>query len=171
MFGKLMSIPDELIAKYYRLCTDASREEVAAIEAGLAAGRLHPAKAKRDLARRIVAMYHFGGSLLHALVIEQAFDQIHRERRVPDEVPERTIPEEAVRHGKVWLPRLLVAMGLAPSNTAALRLLRDGAVKLDGQKVAEDSELGPQDLDGRVLQVGRRRLAGGVRLRWRTSSA
>jgi tyrosyl-tRNA synthetase len=160
MFGKLMRVPDGLIAKYLLLCTDVVPEEVSRVEAGLVDGSVHPARAKRRMAREVVAMYHGPEA---AAAAEERFDLVFREHEIPADVPERAVPREVVVAGRVWLPRLLVALGLAGSNSDARRLIRSGGVRLDGQAVADpDDDLPAEELAGRVLQVGRRRF---VRLR------
>jgi tyrosyl-tRNA synthetase len=154
-FGKVMSIPDDLIASWFRLCTDLEPSELDGIEAGLAAGSLRPDVAKRRLAAEIVRLYHGDEP---ARAAEERFDQVHKEHEIPDEVPEAALPREAVRDGSVWLPRLLAVTGLASSNADARRLIEQGGVRLDGAVVQNpDLELTPADLSGRVIQVGRRR--------------
>jgi tyrosyl-tRNA synthetase len=153
-FGKLMSIPDGLIIRYLRLTTDLDASEVDAIEAELGAGSLPAVEAKRRLAREIVDRYHGAGE---GATAEERFDRVHRDREMPREVPERPIPPEAVEGGTVWLPRLLVALGRAGSNGEARRLVEQGGVRLDGEVVDDPSrEIPPEELRGRVLQVGRR---------------
>lgn len=144
MFGKLMRIPDELIGKYSLLLTDSNPDD-----------SLPPVEAKRLLAREIVDEFHGPGSGSDA---EQRFLQVHREHEIPDEVEEKAIPKDVVQDGKVWLPRLLSALGLASSNSEARRLIEQGGVRVDGRAVSDaDSEFGPGDLRGKVLQVGRRK--------------
>src|SRR6266511_1871195 len=109
MFGKLMSIPDTLIAKYLRLGTDLDPAEVDRVERGLSGGSLHPNAAKRRMAREIVSLYHGGGA---ARAAEERFDVVHREGAIPEDVPESPVPAAAVRDGRVWLPRLLAEVGL-----------------------------------------------------------
>jgi tyrosyl-tRNA synthetase len=83
---------------------------------------------------------------------------VHKEHAIPDDVPEAPLPEGALRDGRVWLPRLLVETGLAASNGEARRAVQQGGVRLDGAPLADpDAEFEPEDLRGRVLQVGRRR--------------
>jgi tyrosyl-tRNA synthetase len=161
MFGKLMSIPDELIAKYLLLCTDAGSDEVARVEAGLGDGSLHPNEQKRRVARDVVALYHGGAEAADA---EQRFDLVHREREIPETVDEVALPEAwAGDGGTYWLPRVLSGAGLAASNGQARRLIEQGGVRLEGEPVTDpDAEFVRGDLVGRVLQVGRRRF---VRLR------
>jgi tyrosyl-tRNA synthetase len=154
-FGKTMSIPDELIPTWFRLCTGLPPEELDGIERGLADGSLHPAEQKRRLGREIVTRYQGEAA---ARAAEEHFDRVHREHGIPEDVPEAAIPVEAVQNGRVWLPRLLAATGLASSNADARRLIEQGGVRLDNEAVDDpDAELAPQDLAGRVLQVGRRR--------------
>jgi tyrosyl-tRNA synthetase len=154
MYGKLMRIPDELIPRYLLLCTDLDPAEVATIEKGQADGTLHPAEQKRRLAREVVDLYHGPGSGASA---EATFDQVHRDREIPDRVEERDLPSSAARDGTYWLPRVLVELDLASSNGEAKRLIVQGGVRIDGEVVTDpDAELRPEDLRGRVLQVGRR---------------
>jgi tyrosyl-tRNA synthetase len=155
-----MSIPDELIGWWFRLCTLIEPSEVDALERGLADGSLHPAEQKRRLAREIVALYHGEEA---ARAAEERFDRVHREHEIPEDVDEMDIPAGALRDSNVWLPRLLATTGLASSNAEARRLIEQGGVRLDGEPVTDpDAEFAPADLSGRVLQVGRRRF---VRLR------
>jgi tyrosyl-tRNA synthetase len=156
-FGKLMSIPDGLIAKYLRLCTPLAASEVDRIERGLTDGSLHPNEQKRAMARTLVDLYHGNEAGAQA---EARFDQVHREHEVPDDVEEFAIPPGAVKDGRVWLPRLLVAAGLAGSNGEARRSVAQGGVRLDGEALEDaDAEFELDELQGKVLSVGRRRFA------------
>jgi tyrosyl-tRNA synthetase len=153
-YGKLMSIPDGLITRYLRLTTGLDPAEVDAIEAGLADGSLPAVEAKRRLAREIVDRYHGAGE---GPAAETRFDRVHRDRELPRDVPETPIPAAALEGGTIWLPRLLVALGRAASNGEARRLVEQGGVRLDGEVVDDPSrEMPPEELRGRVLQVGRR---------------
>jgi len=154
-FGKTMSIPDELLGTWFRLCTGLSPDELDAIELGLKDGSLHPAEQKRRLGREIVARYHGPEA---AVAAEDRFDIVYRGHEIPGDVPEAAIPAEAVQNGRVWLPRLLAATGLASSNADARRLIEGGGVRIDGEPVTDaDAEFPRGDLAGRVVQVGRRR--------------
>jgi tyrosyl-tRNA synthetase len=161
MFGKLMSIPDTLIAKYELLCSDLGPEENERVVRGLADGSVHPNQEKRRMARAIVDLYHGAGA---GAAAETRFDQVHRAHELPDDVAEVALPADVLRDGKAWLPRVLVAAGLAASNGEARRKVTEGGVRLDGEPLADpDAEFDPRDLAGRVLQVGRRkfiRIAG-----------
>jgi tyrosyl-tRNA synthetase len=154
-FGKTMSIADELIPIWFRLCTGLGPEELEDVERGLVDGTLHPAEAKRRLAAEIVSRYHGPEA---AAEVRSRFDRVHRRHEVPEDVPEVRVPAEAVLDGRVWLPRLLAAAGLASSNADARRLIEQGGVRIDSEVVEEpDVEFEASALVGRVIQVGRRR--------------
>ncbi len=155
MFGKLMSLPDALIVRYLTLCTALAPGEVSDVQAGLADGSLHAGEQKRRMAREIVDIYHGSGA---GEAAEGRFDLVHRDRELPEDVPETQIPAGAIKDGKVWLLRLLVATDLAGSNADARRKVEQGGVRLDGRVLTDpQAEFDPADLRGKVLQVGRRR--------------
>jgi tyrosyl-tRNA synthetase len=148
MFGKTMSIPDTSMVEWFRLAADVDPEEAAEIESGLTSGALHPGETKRRLARAVTALY-WGEAA--AELAERAFDQVFRLGGIPDDIESFALPEE----DPVTLPALIRdALGL--SGAEARRLLTQGAVKLDGE-VIQVQELGRSGLQGRVLQVGKRR--------------
>jgi tyrosyl-tRNA synthetase len=155
MFGKLMSIPDELIVQYLRLCTPLPVSEIEEIDRGLAQGSLRPDLAKRRLAREIVDLYHGEGAGAEA---EERFDLVHKERAIPEDVPEMRLPSSLVAEERVWIPRLLKELGLAGSNSEGRRLIEQGGVRIDGNRVTDpDVEATVTDLLGKVLQVGTRK--------------
>jgi len=155
MFEKLMSVPDELIVPYLSLCTSLSAGDVRAVEAGLADGTRHPNREKRAMARRIVGIY--GGEEAGARA-EERFDRVHRDRELPDDVREASLPAELAADERSWLPKLLAELGRASSNSDGRRKVEEGAVRLDGEPVTDpQAEFAPADLAGKVLQVGRRR--------------
>lgn len=155
MFGKVMSIPDDLMVKYYRLCTGLPVDEIDRLETGLSAGTVHPNEAKRRLAREIVALYH-DEPAAHAA--EAAFDAVFKRHEIPEDVP-----VVSVDHGEtVHLPAVMKQAALAPTTSEARRLIVAGAVRIDG--VVVDLPEGVFDLpwshlEGKVLQVGKRRFA------------
>lgn len=152
MYGKTMRLRDELIVKYLRLVTDLDPTEVDDLAARLADGSLPARDAKRRLARELVGLYH---SAEAATAAQERFDRQFRDRGVPDDIPVVTLD------GPRWfLPTLLQTAGLVTSGSEARRMVAQGAVRLDGE-VLDDAtaELDVDDLDGRVLQVGKRRFA------------
>jgi len=155
MFGKIMSIPDSLMLTYWSLLTDAGRHEIEDIERRLQTGEYHPAQAKRDLAERLVTLYHSRDAATGA---RAHFDRVFKEKDKPADIAEAVLPADAVQDGVVWLPRLLTALGLATSNGEARRLIEQGGVKLEDQVLRDPAaELAAADLHGRVIQVGKRR--------------
>ncbi|HSK98651.1 MAG TPA: tyrosine--tRNA ligase, partial [Euzebyales bacterium] len=152
MYGKTMRLRDELLGKYLRLVTDLHPDEVDAMIVALDDGTLLPRDAKRRLARELVSLYH---SAEAAVAAEQRFDVQFRDRGIPDDVPAVELTQE-----RWFLPTLLQAAGLVSSGSEARRMVAQGAVRLDGQVLTEaTAELGVAELDGRVLQVGKRRFA------------
>jgi tyrosyl-tRNA synthetase len=151
MFGKVMSIPDELMGKYFRLCTPLEVAEVDEIEAGLASGALHPNATKRRLARDIVALYHDSES---AAAAEAGFDKVFREHAMPDEIPEMTVSLD----DEVYLPGLMQELGLASTSSEGRRMIDQGGVKIDGEAlVPRLYTYARAQVENRVLQVGKRR--------------
>ena len=152
MFGMLMSIPDPLIARYLRLASRFNPSPIDAVEAGLADGTLLANEQKRAMAREIVDLYHGDGQGAQA---EARFDLVHKEHEIPADVPEAPIPPEALRDGRVWLPRLLVGTGLASSNAEARRAVQQGGVRLDGDVLEDpDAEFPPEALRGQGAPGG-----------------
>ncbi|NTU88436.1 MAG: tyrosine--tRNA ligase [Actinobacteria bacterium] len=154
MFGKVMSIPDSLIVKYYRLASDLPVMEIDAIEAGLAADELHPNKVKRALAANIVTLYHGAGA---AEAAEAAFDRVFKEHAAPTDIDEVAIDLSA---DETYVPGMLVELGMASSSGEGRRLIDGGGVKFDGETLVPKSDNVPStSLDGVVVQVGKRRFA------------
>ena len=165
MFGKLMSIPDQLIAKYELLCTDLGADDNARVSMGLAEGSLHPNEEKRRMARTIVDLYHGPGA---GEAAERRFDLIHKEHGIPEDPPDVRVPMSVFRKEQdgmwsVHVPALLEAMGLVSSRSEARRLQAQGGVRMDGQaQQSEDLPIEgepPGAISGSVWQVGRRRFA------------
>ena len=141
MFGKLMSIPDDVMGDYYTLLLgeelDSSR---------------HPREAKRELARRLVDRFHGDGG---GAAAEQRFDQVHVRREAPDDVKSVALDPEA--DGTVHLPAVL-AKEFGISSSEARRLIGQGGVRIDGEVLDADAfDVDAVELDGKVLQVGKRR--------------
>ena len=151
MFGKVMSIPDNMIVNYYRLCTKMPVAEVEAVAADMAAGTADPNKLKRQLARMIIDNYHGAGKGDEA---EENFNRVFKNREIPEDVPEFA----ACLEGEVYLPGLLQEVGFAASAGEGRRLIDGGGVKLDGTALEGKVYNVPGEmLDGKVLQAGKRR--------------
>ncbi|MBD3372895.1 MAG: tyrosine--tRNA ligase [Candidatus Coatesbacteria bacterium] len=150
IYGKTMSIPDELIVRYYTLCTDVAAAEVRRLEADMAAGELNPRDAKARLARELVRLYHGDDAVTGA---EEHFNTVVRRKELPDEIAVYTVkPDEN------WICAVIKDIGFAKSNGEARRLIKQGAVRLDGEKVGDvDLELTADKHGGQVFQVGKRR--------------
>lgn len=155
-FGKVMSIPDELLPEWIALSGVYRGDALG--EALAVAGR-DPYAAKRALACGIAALYHGEKAAWGA---EAHFDRLFKERKAPEEVPVVEIdpadPELRVEHGEVWLPRLLVAAGLAGSNSEGMRLIAQRAVAVDSRVVEDPRESVPAR-GSLLLRRGKRRFA------------
>ena len=155
MFGKIMSIPDELMVKYYRLASTAPVDEIDHIEAGLANDELHPNKVKRALARNIVAAYYDEDA---AVAAEEQFDLVFKRHDVPDDVPEFAADLTPNEEGLVYVAKLLHDAGMAQSVGEARRLIDGGGVKVNGEALAPKSyNVEPALLEHAVIQVGKRK--------------
>ena len=153
-FGKLMSISDDLIRHYYELASDVPMDEVARIAARLEDGSEHPMGAKLGLARRVVAMYHGVEAADRA---EAEFTSVVRERNTPEDMPEVDVTGD-LDGQEIWIVRLLSLAGFSSSNREARQLVEQGAVSIDGVRVATPSAQ-VRPAHGSVLKVGKRRFA------------
>src|SRR5262249_48058743 len=131
-FGKLMSVPDDVVGMYARLCTALHPREVAALEADVAAGGAAANRAKRTMAREVVALYHGADA---ARAAEERFDAVFKRGEVAVDAPEA----ELLAGDPVHLPAALVHAGLAASTSAARRDIDAGAVRIDGAAVPRGS--------------------------------
>src|ERR1044071_3422345 len=150
IFGKVMSISDELMWHYYELCTDLRSEEIAALRKAAEQGERNPRDIKVELAKRIIADFH---SAEDARQAEEEFNRIFKRKEVPDEVEKRAIEE-----GRWKLPRLMVEHKLATSVAEARRLIEQGGVRLNGEKCTRvDYEVELLNGGKILVQVGKRR--------------
>lgn len=147
MFGKVMSISDEMMANYYTLLTDLPTERIAELTDS---GKTHPKEAKVLLGKTIVAQFH-GQAAADAAAAE--FDKIFAKGQLPDDMPEIALPA-----APITIKNLLTACKLVETGGEAKRLCAQGGVTVDGQKAADpNAEITPRD--GMVIQVGKRRFA------------
>ncbi len=150
-FGKTMSIPDNLMETWFRLCTPLPEERITSL---CNASETHPRSAKEVLAKLIVEQYH-GPDAANAAAEE--FRRRFTEGQLPTEIETETIPAATVTDGKASMIGLLVAVGFAPSNSEARRLIQNGGVSFNGQKITDPKAAVAIEGEA-VLQVGKRRV-------------
>jgi tyrosyl-tRNA synthetase len=154
MYGKLMSIPDTLIGRYYRLCSTLPIAEVDKIDASLKDGSADPYELKRALGRNICDLYHGQGA---GQAAQAVFDKRFKEHVVVDaQAFKAHLNDRLNDEGLVYLPKLLADAGLASSAGDGRRKLDQGGVKVNGKKLpAKSYNLDPVKLNGATLQVGK----------------
>ncbi len=148
MYGKAMSIPDELMMRYFMLVTDMSIEEQEQLSKDLESGAAHPRDVKMKLAHTIVRLYHGEEA---ANFGQNEFVRVFQKHAMPTDIPEYKV---AITEEPVFVPQLLSDAGLTASNGEARRSIKAGAFKIDGEKCNEEHILLK---DGMVLQVGKRK--------------
>ena len=144
MFGKMMSIPDGLMWSYYELLTDLSPQEILALKNAVETGKLHPKQAKEELAKKIVDDFHGSPSpfpqgpsatpVSIGTSTAAEFNRVFRDRQVPTDIPENCIGSEP---GKMRLSRALVRLAATDSRAEAERLIKQGAVEVDGAVISD----------------------------------
>jgi len=144
-YGKLMSISDGLMWRYYELLSRKSVSEIAALK------REHPKKAKSELAKEMVSRYHGPDA---ARTAEEQFEQVHARRELPDEIEERSVALEAGADS-VPLAKTLAQLGLASSGSEARRLIAQGGVSIEGARVSDPNAKLPAGVH--LLKVGKRK--------------
>ncbi|SNB46335.1 tyrosine--tRNA ligase [Geobacter sp. DSM 9736] len=152
IFGKIMSISDELMIRYYELLSDLSLTELANLKLGLRDRSIHPMDAKKQLGREIVARYH---GLQAAALAEESFVKRFKDNQIPEDLAEVKL-SPGTSHA--LLCKVLAEAGLVKSNSEGRRAILQGGVKLDGEKIA-DENLEIACTGEHILQVGKRRFA------------
>jgi len=153
MYGKLMSLPDNLIGSYYEYLTDVPDADIAEMQQAMASETANPMDFKKGLARYITAVFHDADA---ASAAESHFEQVVQRRDLPDDMPEVSLSEVA----GLPINRLLAQAGLASSNAEARRLIGQGAVEVirnDGQRENVAAGETPELRSGDVVRAGRRR--------------
>jgi len=148
IYGKTMSIPDNLIVPYFEYCTDITADELASLRDGLAGSKVNPRDTKRRLAREIVALYHNDDAACEA---EQAFDRLFIQKELPEEIPEYHLKSE-----EAFLVQVLKEAGLVATNGEGRRLISQGAVRLDDDVIRDPNFAVRKGTTGTV-KVGKRR--------------
>lgn len=150
IYGKSLSIPDELIYNYYELATDLSASELAEIKIKLEDSSTNPRDIKRALARKFVEMYHSAEAAINA---EAEFDKVFIKKGIPDDIPELKLDKNSIE-----IIDLIIKANFAPSRGEARRLVAQGGVSIDGEKITNPKTV--IDIKkGNVLKVGKRKFA------------
>lgn len=155
MYGKVMSIPDKLLGRYFELLTDVSLEELEEIKNGLSSGELHPMETKKRLAETIVAKYYDETTAKKAA---QEFERVFKDGELPEDIPQVELSSDKLEDGELWIVKLVAATGLVDSNSQARRMIKQGAVKIDGEKY-DKMNLDLEVEDGMIIQIGKKRFA------------
>jgi tyrosyl-tRNA synthetase len=150
MFGKIMSIPDAVLARWYALTTDTTPQELAQIRQTLAEKKTNPRDIKVGLAKRIIALYHSQGAAEEA---EAEFNRMFREGGAPDNIPEFQMVDTG---SGLPLVVVLADSGLADSRTDARRLVRQNAVRIDGERIEDEALVLASRAEPYRIQVGKR---------------
>jgi len=148
MFGKVLSISDELMWRYFELLSSKSLEEIAEIKTGVENGSLHPKKVKESLALEITERFHTKEA---AEIAKTEFDKVHAKSQIPTDIAEFSCD------GEIWIAKALVDCNIEPSTSQARRDIKQGGVKIDQQKVSDEKlQLSTGEY---LLQVGKRKFA------------
>lgn len=153
MYGKTMSIPDELIIRYFELVTDEHPDSIEAMKSDIEQDKVNPRDLKMKLAKEVVKLYHGEEKALEA---EQYFKSVFQKKNIPDDIAEMEVSIEESEEGLFFIPKLVTGLKLSPSTSEARRLLKQGGIKLNGEKVENDN-IALQT--GDIIQVGKRKFA------------
>jgi tyrosyl-tRNA synthetase len=152
IYGKVMSVSDSLMFRYYELLSDLPAAQIKILESDMQEGSIHPKEVKIKLAKELTARFYGPNAAEKAAEI---FEQVFKHHGLPEDIPELHLNKDA---GEVWLPKLLVKAGLTESTSEARRLIKQQAVSLDGEKV-QDMEYMVQPSEEILVKVGKRRFA------------
>jgi tyrosyl-tRNA synthetase len=148
MFGKVLSVSDELMWRYYELLSTKTLEEIKTLKEGVEDGTLHPKKVKEALALEITTRFHSAEDAQNA---KDEFEKVHTKSEIPTEIDEYSCD------GEIWIAKALVDCNICPSTSQARRDIKQGAVKIDQEKISDEQlQLGAGEY---VLQVGKRKFA------------
>ena len=152
IYGKVLSISDTLMFRYYELLSDLSAAEIEILSQDMQEGRIHPKEVKKKLARELTSRFYGEEESVRA---EKSFEQVFKHHGLPENIPELILQKA---DGEIWLPKLLVEAGLTGSTSEARRLIKQQAVSLDGEKVLDIGFSVQPDQDV-LVKVGKRRFA------------
>jgi tyrosyl-tRNA synthetase len=151
MYGKVMSVPDNLMIRYFELVTDVPLDEIDEIKTGLENNNLHPRDVKKRLAREIVTLYH-GQSA--AITAGEEFEKVFKDKLFPEEIKELILKKKDLKEGNIWLVKLIVLSGVVDSKSEARRLVEQGGVKINGEKIS-DPNFDFTVKEGTILKIGK----------------
>jgi tyrosyl-tRNA synthetase len=155
IYGKIMSLSDQLMLRYYELLSDIERAVLEEEKRRMAEGSVNPRDVKKALAREMVTRFYDSTVAEEA---EREFQRMFQSGGLPDEIEEPLVRLSGQESERIWIVTLLVQAGLAPSNSEARRLIQQGAVRVDGERVS-DANARLTASESHLLQVGRRRFA------------
>ena len=150
MFGKLMSISDELMIKYYELLSDITIDQLNSLKEGIRDGTVHPRDAKVNFAKEMITRFH---SKEVADGAHENFDKMFRNKEVPEDIEVVTMKKSEIG---AWLPKLLATIGMVTSTSEGKRMIQQGGVNINGAKVTTD-EMSFDGLSELVIKVGKRK--------------
>ncbi|MCB0403947.1 MAG: tyrosine--tRNA ligase [Bdellovibrionales bacterium] len=148
IFGKLMSLPDASLRRYFDLLSDLSIQDIQDLFQRLESGKEHPRDVKIRFACEMVSRFHSSDAAVHA---KEHFERVFSKKEVPDDIPEFDVVA-----GEIWLPKLLTDLGFVGSTSEGKRLIKQGAVKADQGKVENENLTARTDF---TLQCGKRKFA------------
>jgi len=156
IYGKAMSIPDELMLKYFELVTDVSLDELAELKQGLDNGSIHPRDAKMKLAFNLVEKYYDNQSAVEA---QEHFKSVFQNNQLPSDIEIKAVPADILdNEGRVWIAKLIHELGLVGSSGEGKRMVTQGAVKINEEKI-DDVNMMVTPKSDMIIQVGKRKFA------------
>ena len=153
MFGKLMSLSDELMWRYLGLLLNYSESKITKLKSRVEEGELNPIDMKMELAYRVVATYHNEEKAEKA---KEEFEKVFRKKEIPSKIEEVWIDKEYRKDGKIWIIKLLLLSGYLSGTREAKRLISQGAVKVNKQQISNSDADVPVE-DGMIIQIGKRK--------------
>lgn len=149
IYGKVLSVSDDLMFRYYELLSDLSSPQISELKQKMESGVIHPKEVKKQLARELTARFHSQEAADRA---EEEFEKIFKKGGLPEDIPEKTVSTS----GAIWLPKLLVQLEMVKSISDGRRMIKQNAVSIDGEKVTDgDTQIGPEG--EHIIKVGKRR--------------
>jgi len=153
IFGKVMSISDDLMFRYYRLLTDKTGDEVDALENEVKNQKVHPMDLKKAFAREIVKRFYDEAQSIQA---QEEFENVFSNKQLPDDIPTLSLKDIPLENGTVWICKLIHIADMAASTSEARRLVKQGAVSCNDTKITDmHAEITPEK--DMVIKVGKRR--------------